>query len=296
MTQYTILYNPLSGNGTGKASAEALKQKLDGQSCMLDITSIIDMKAFFKILSDDETVIISGGDGTLSRFACDIDGYEIRQKLMYYACGTGNDFWTDLGLKVGDMPIEVYSYIKDLPEVELCGVRRKFLNGIGYGIDGYCCEVGDKLRENQKKINYTAIAVKGLLFHYKPRNCTLTVDGHKYTYRRVWLAPTMHGRFYGGGMMPAPAQDRLSADGKESVMLMFGVGKVKGLCVFPSIFTGEHIKNKKAVNVITGDRITVSFDKPTPLQIDGETFKDVTEYTVISRAAVADERRQPAAV
>lgn len=296
MKQYTILYNPLSGSGTGKKSAETLKQKLDGQSCMLDITSIVSMKSFFQTLSDDETVIISGGDGTLSRFARETDGLEIRQKLMYYACGTGNDFWKDLGLKVGDMPIEVYSYIKDLPEVEINGVRRRFLNGIGYGIDGYCCEVGDRLREKEKKINYTAIAVKGLLFHYKPRNCTVTVDGHTYTYHRVWLAPTMHGRFYGGGMMPSPAQDRLSADGKESVMLMYGAGKAKTLCVFPSIFTGEHIKNKKIVDVISGDRITVCFDRPTPLQIDGETVTDVTEYTVISRAAVALERRQLAAV
>lgn len=296
MTHYTVLYNPLSCSGTGKASAEALTQKIGGRSCMIDITTINDIKSFFGTLSDDETVIVSGGDGTLSRFACDIDGLEIRQKLMYYACGTGNDFWTDLGLKVGDMPVEVYSYIKDLPEIEVGGIRRKFLNGIGYGIDGYCCEVGDKLRQEQKKINYAAIAVKGMMFHFKPRNCTVTVDGHKYAYKRVWLAPTMHGRFYGGGMMPAPHQDRLSADGKESLMLMFGAGKLRTLCVFPTIFTGKHTEHKKLVNVISGDRITVAFDRPTPLQIDGETLSNVTEYTVISRAAVLSAKRQPAAV
>lgn len=295
MTNYTLLYNPLSGSGTGKASAEALRERLGSCSQLLDITAIEDMRSFLYTLGDDETVVIVGGDGTLSRFARDTDGYTVRQNVMYYAAGTGNDFWTDLGLKSGDMPIEVSSYIKNLPEVEVNGIRRKFLNGIGYGIDGYCCEVGDKLREKQKKINYTAIAVKGLLFHFKPRECTVTVDGHKYTYKRVWLAPTMNGRFYGGGMMPTPQQDRLSADGKESVMMMFGAGKLRTLCVFPTIFSGKHTEHKKLVDVLTGDVITVTFDRPTPLQIDGETVSDITSYTVYSRAAVA-ARREPAAV
>lgn len=294
MTHYIILYNPLAGSGTGKDSAEKLKQKLDVQSQMIDITSIDDMRAFLHTLDADETIIIVGGDGTLSRFACEIDGIDVRQKLMYYAAGSGNDFWTDLGLKQGDMPVDVSSYVKSLPEIEVGGVTRKFLNGIGYGIDGYCCEVGDELREKRKKINYTAIAIKGLLFHYKPRECTVTVDGRKYTYRRVWLAPTMNGRFYGGGMMPAPDQDRLSAEGKASVVLMFGASKLRTLCVFPAIFSGKHVEHKKLVDVLSGDVITVSFDRPTPLQIDGETVHDVTSYTVYSRAAVMARREMAA--
>ena len=73
------------------------------------------------------------------------------------------------------------------------GKKYKFINGIGYGIDGYCCEVGDKMREEAvKDINYTSIAIKGLLFHYHPTNATVTVDGRKHTYKKVWLAPTMN--------------------------------------------------------------------------------------------------------
>ena len=40
--------------------------------------------------------------------------------------------------------------------------------GIGFGIDGYCCEVGDRLKaESKEKINYSSIAVNGILFHFK---------------------------------------------------------------------------------------------------------------------------------
>lgn len=63
---------------------------------------------------------------------------------------------------------------------------------------------------------YTAIAINGLLFHYKPINAVVTVDGETHTYHHVWLAPTMNGHYYGGGMMPTPAQRRLNPDGTIS--------------------------------------------------------------------------------
>ena len=153
--------------------------------------------------------------------------------------------------------------------------------GIGYGIDGYCCEVGDALREKSgKPVNYTAIAIKGLLFHYHPTNAIITVDGVAHRYNKVWLAPTMNGRFYGGGMMPTPDQKRFSEDKKVSTMLFFGSGKLKTLYVFPSIFKGEHIKHPEMCTVLTGKEIQVEFDRPTALQIDGETVLGVTGYTV----------------
>ena len=62
-------------------------------------------------------------------------------------------------------------------------------------------------------------------------------------------------------------------------MLFYGAGRIRTLAAFPSIFKGEHIKHKKLVTIITGKDIKVEFDSPRPLQIDGETVLDVTEYT-----------------
>lgn len=134
---------------------------------------------------------------------------------------------------------------------------------------------------------YTAIAINGLLFHYKPTNAVVTVDGETHTYHHVWLAPTMNGRYYGGGMMPTPAQRRLNPDGTISTMVMYGKGKLKTLTVFPSIFKGEHIRHNEMVEVLTGHHIRVEFDRPTPLQIDGETIPNVTSYEVSSHGSCA---------
>lgn len=171
------------------------------------------------------------------------------------------------------------------------GKKYYFINGIGYGIDGYCCEKGDEIRAySDKPINYTSIAVKGLLFHYKPANAVVTVDGKKYHYKKVWLAPTMNGRFYGGGMLPTPNQNRLNEDGLVSAMVMFGSGKLETLMVFPSIFRGKHIKHSEFVNVHSGQEIEVEFDRPAALQIDGETILNVSKYTV--SAAHCKTRRE----
>ena len=64
-------------------------------------------------------------------------------------------------------------------------------------------------------------------------------------------------------------------------MTMFGKGRLPTLMVFPSIFKGEHVK-KSCVEVRKGKQITVKFDHPTALQIDGETILDVLEFTATS--------------
>ena len=276
MSKGYVIYNPLAGNGKAKEDSQLLQMVLDEQLEYYDMTRITNYAAFISGMEKEDYLVIVGGDGTLNRFVNDTDGMEIAHEILYFPTGTGNDFAKDMGM--GENPHSITAYLKDLPTVEVNGKRYRFINGVGFGIDGYCCEVGDELRKIPgKKVNYTGIAIKGLLFHFAPRNAKVTVDGKEYAYKKVWIAPTMHGKFYGGGMIPTPKQDRDS--GKLSLMLFHGAGRIRTLCVFPSIFKGEHVKHTKMVAVHTGKEITVEFDRPTPLQIDGETILGVTQYT-----------------
>lgn len=279
---YKILYNPLAGAVNDTSFREEIAAALQGDTLELfDITKV-DYKSFFASLKEGEGVIIAGGDGTINRFLNDADGLELPSPIYYYAAGNGNDFWTDIGKKKGDKPVDLTPYIKDLPTVTVNGKTYKFINGVGYGIDGYCCEEGDRLKAAEKKVNYTSIAIKGLLFHFKPANAEITVDGATKTYKKVWIAPTMNGRLYGGGMMPTPAQDRLNGERTLSVCVFHKSGKLKTLMIFPSLFKGEHVKKTKNVEILSGKKITVKFDKPCALQIDGETILNVSEYTATS--------------
>lgn len=130
------------------------------------------------------------------------------------------------------------------------------------------------------KINYTVIAIKGLLFHYRPTTAKVVVNGKKYEFKKVWIAPTMNGRYYGGGMMPTPNQDRLNEDHSVSLMVMHRYGRLRTLMAFPTIFKGEHIKKNKLVTIFKGKNISVEFNRPVALQIDGETYLNVSKYEV----------------
>ncbi len=178
MPRYHVLYNPHAGNGHGTEDTMKLKDIMkDDELVFCDMTTIESYKTFFASLAEDDRVIVAGGDGTLNRFINDTDGLSLCHDVYYYATGSGNDFWHDLGFQKGDPPVCVNDYIKDLPVATVNGKSYRVLNGVGYGIDGYCCEVGDKLRNIPgKKINYTSIAIKGLLFHFHPVNATVTVD------------------------------------------------------------------------------------------------------------------------
>lgn len=292
MDKYLVLYNPQAGAGTGEKEARKLTRIMDDAELeFVNMTAIYDYEYFFSDIYADIPVIICGGDGTLNRFLNDIRYLEIKNSIWYYATGSGNDFLRDLDMEKGAKPVCIDRYIKNLPRVTVNGQERLFLNGVGYGIDGYCCEEGDRQRllYPEKPVNYTEIAVKGLLFHYRPVNARITVDGRTQNLKRVWLAPAMNGRFYGGGMMAAPDQDRLDAEGRISLMVIHGSRKLKTLVVFPSIFKGKHVKHAKMVEILKGHDIIVEFDRPVALQIDGETVLNVTRYEAVSGMRTAGE-------
>ncbi len=283
MAKAYVLYNPLAGNGQCEENVKKLANVFSDTIVYFDITRITNYEPFLSDLEEDDYLIVCGGDGTLNRFINNTANISIPQEILYYPLGSGNDFAREVCENGTDKPVVITQYLQNLPTVEVKGKKYRFLNGIGFGIDGYCCEVGDKMRaENKKEINYAGIAIKGLLFHFDARNAKVTVDGQTHTYKNVWIAPTMHGKYYGGGMIPTPGQDRCNSEKKLSVLIFHGAGRIPTLCIFPGIFKGKHINHKKRVAVHSGHQITVEFDRPTPLQIDGETILDVTSYTATS--------------
>lgn len=276
-----VIYNSKAGIKNDVEDVKLLDMIIDADLKFIDILNIKNYSVFLSGLEENDFIILTGGNGTLNRFANDTEGIDFDNEVLYFPNGTDNDFARDLGHSKECNPFPITDYLKNLPSVVINGKKYRFINGIGYGIDGYCCEVGDELKKTLgKKVNYTSIAIKGLLFHYKPTNAKVTVDGKTHTYKKVWLAPTMNGRFYGGGMMPTPKQQRNSD--KLSTMVFHGSGKLKTLMLFPSLFKGEHVKHTKYVDILEGQEITVEYDRPTTLQIDGDTILAVTSYTALS--------------
>ena len=273
-----ILYNPKANNENNDLNIINVSE--EGVSVKKISLIDLDVPEFFAGLSENDKVYICGGDGTLCRFANNSYGLEMPCPIYVIRSGTGNDFLNDIGQGKNDAPKDIRRYLCDLPLVKVNGQSVRCINGAGLGVDGAVCNGVEEFKKktNKKKANYTVIALKELGYKYKRPNAKLTVDGQVYEYSEVWAMSTMKGRFYGGGMMVAPLQDRES--GKVSVMAMHGGSRLKTLAVFTKIKNGGHAAHTEMVEIIEGYEISVEFDKPCYLQIDGEVYADVSSYSV----------------
>ena len=116
-------------------------------------------------------------------------------------------------------------------------------------------------------------------------NATVTIDGVTEKYKNVWMVPSMNGRYFGGGMMITPGQDRLNLQREISVAVVSCKSRLRLFTIFPKIFKGEHTKYTKYIKIVKCKSVAVEFDKPTALQIDGETVRGVRAYSATSGAA-----------
>ena len=285
MKKVYILYNPKAGKGTGETETKKLDSVMNEYELIYqDITKIESYADFVSKIEKDSIIVVSGGDGTLSRFATDINGLSFDNPVFYYATGSGNDFLKDLGYIKGEKPFPINEYITSLPVINVGGKDLAFINGVGGGLDAYACVEGNKAHAKGKKGNYVLSAIKGILYDYKPMNATVSVDGKEYTFKNVWFASAMRGRYFGGGIMLAPEQDRTKDT--LSVVVVHRVSRLRLLPIIPGAFEGKHVKYKQYVTVIQGNDINVTFDRPVPLQVDGETLPETNSFGVILKNKV----------
>ena len=281
MSKYYVLYHRLDRNDSSRSKADGVSKFLPNDELIFkDVLEINDYQSFFDNLEDEDGIIVTGGDGSLHKFINRTNGINHNHHIYYFPTGTGNDFYKDIGGKKNQGPVVIDQYLRFLPTVTVNGKSYKYINNVSFGIDGYCTAAADDLRAKGKKVNYTTIALDGLLAKYKPCDAIIEIDGVKQHYKKVWLASTMNGRYLGGGMMAAPGQNRLNKAHFQSVLLYYNKGRLHSLLNFPKIFKGKHVGKPSLAQLLPGRSIHVTFSEPRAIQIDGETIRDVTEYTV----------------
>lgn len=271
-----IIYNPLSFNGKGEKIKDKAIAELNNIDDVIEYNfTELNYDEFADKVKPNDNVFLVGGDGTIHFFANYYKKKPIDCSIFVYEGGCGNDFLKDLNYK--NPLVKVNGYFDELPTVTVNGETRYFINNVGFGLDGAVSLVSDKKKSKHKKINYTFIAIIQLLFKYRRCNAKVIIDGKELNYKKVWLAPTMNGRFYGGGMMIAPSQKR--ERGMLTLVVVHNRPRIATLLAFTKVFKGTHEgKFTKSLDMIRGHEIEVIFDKPRPLQIDGETINNVISY------------------
>lgn len=281
MSKYLVLYNPLSKRGHGEEDAKRIEKFLDpSEITYVDATKLENDMDYIRSIPADTQVILTGGDGTLNRAMNLIREKGIERPVYYFPAGTGNDFIIDIEKSKDCEPFEIREYMEGLPEVRVNGIRIKFINGIGYGLDGYCCAEHDRYKAMGKERSYVLLAFIGLMHKFKPVHAKITVDGVMKEYDGIYMAPTMFGRYYGGGVKIAPSQNRKNPEHTVTQVAVFSKSRIAALLAFLGVTNGKGETMPKHLEYRTGREVKVEFDKPTALQIDGETVLDVLTYEV----------------
>ena len=278
-----ILFNPLANNGKGtegldEVTAAARTRSGGVQPVLLDMTAG-DPAAVLLGLSPADEAIICGGDGTLHRLINALDGAVPAADVYVWRLGTGNDFLRDVLGSAEQKMVRLNDYIKDLPLGETGGVRRRFLNNVSFGLDGQVCELGEQEKTRLgRPVNYIALTLRLVLRDFRTTSATVTVDGESRTYERVWLASAFNGRYVGGGQLLAPGQDRLGD--KLCCVVLYGLGRAGALLKLPRVVSGRHGRMAHC-DIRFGHDISVTFDHPAALNMDGEPFPRTTGFRAV---------------
>lgn len=274
-----ILYNPLANGGNGLAGVDKVLAAFAEQTPETRDVTKLDMKPFLDGLTENDRVILCGGDGTINYLINDLDGEVPAVPVYVWRFGTGNDFLRDAADKTAQMVL-LNDYIGNLPYAEMRGRKIRFINNCSCGMDGLICELGEKAKAKREKgrVNYIWLALRAILLQYKRTTARVTVDGETREYDKVWMASAMNGRFVGGGMRLAPDQDRKSGD--LCCFVWHGTNRVMTVIRLLRVFgKGSHVKFKNMCDVRFGRDIRVELGAPMAVQLDGEVISGVTSYT-----------------
>ena len=209
-----------------------------------------------------------GGDGTLNEVVNGAAGFD-NVAVTVFSGGSGNDFARMFSEPAAFKDLE---RLLDAEEVELDLIKCNddySLNICSVGLDA---RVGHDVA-NYKRLpllsGFRAYAVstlvnviKGIHEHY-----VVEVDGERLD-GRFTLICACNGKYYGGGFCPVPTAD--PTDGKMEVLLVKDVSRLKVAQVVGAYKNGKYANFPDLIRYIQTDRVTITCDKETGINLDGE--------------------------
>ena len=240
---FGIIVNPVSGGGKHRNLAEVVGEiiKQRGESwrlfetqCVGDATNQTQQA----IACGCDSLVCIGGDGTLSEVVQAAAG---SGKTLYLVpCGTGNDFARVL--KLPKDPKEAFIRQLDGEGTAIdCGSvnGRAFINVSGSGFDVEVLRKTEELKSVYPGGTAYRKAVMAVLSSYRAFETEISIDGEAFTHHQATIVEIANGKYFGGGMMFAPAAS--FRDGLFDVVMVKRVPR--GLIPFllPLFILGIHI-------------------------------------------------------
>jgi len=274
---HLFIVNPIAGKGHALRmipEIEAVTEK-HALPCRIEITKApghaTEIARKYVREFGDIRIFAVGGDGTLNEVLQGTVGSGA--SLGFVPAGTGNDFLKSFcSLTDPSRLLPVIVHASPVP-VDVCKINeRYFINIASVGFDADVVASTQHLKRlpfMKGKIAYIGGILLSLI-HLKNIRATFYIDGERMDMPSLLLSAFANGRYYGGGMMPAP--EALPDDGLLDVCLIRGMKRLGILRFFPRFIKGTHIDMEE----VTLKRCRVlEMESPSPVHVnaDGELFK-----------------------
>ena len=213
-----------------------------------------------------------GGDGTLNEVAAGAAGFP-NAAITVFSGGSGNDF-----VKLFDEPKAFFDLhrLMDAEEATFDLIRCNgdiALNICSVGLDARIGTDVSSYKRLPLLHGFRAYAastvvnvIRGVSEHYIVEINGETVED-EFTFVCV-----CNGRYYGGGFNPVPEAD--PADGMLDVLLVKKVSRAQVPFIIGKYKDGRYKELAKYARYVKTDRVKITCDKPTPINLDGELRTD----------------------
>ncbi|MDF2548628.1 MAG: hypothetical protein K0R93_3526 [Anaerosolibacter sp.] len=267
---WMFIVNPVAGKGKGRDVAQQIQKFMKKKNIAYEIR-FTKFKGDGEILAKEAvdrgccTIIAVGGDGTIYEV---VNGMGIGTgTLGVIPCGTGNDLAKTLGIP--ENPVKAMEIIHGEHATAIdCGKAngRYFLNVASIGLDAEIVKETENIKRYIKGPSAYIAGVLKTLLSFRDKEVIIEVDGIQ-TKKQIMLVAVANGKYYGGGMKIAPKAD--IQDGYFDICIINKISKGKVLRLFPTIFSGEHIKVNE-VEMIRGKKIKIIGLEKLILNVDGD--------------------------
>lgn len=267
-----FVVNPVAGKGKSKDMAETIKKICRDNNIEYEMVFTSKPKDATEIARNAakngiERIIAVGGDGTVNEVLNGIVGTSCALGIV--PSGSGNDF------------IRTINQSKDMEKIIIDNCRgniraidvgkcngRYFVNIAGGGFDALVVEETERVKKYFSGSMAYLVAVLTAFLKFKSVKVKIRVDDIEME-GDMLLTAVANGRYYGGGMLPAPKADIY--DGLFDVYFIRNVSKAKFLRLAPGFMKGT-LEGVEEVCYLRGKKVEIEANCEFFVNIDGEVI------------------------
>ncbi len=270
----SLIVNPAAGGGRAGRALAGVRAELTRRNVEHHVEQTHSLEHARQLAVNattaGETAVAFGGDGLVGAVAGALK--HSTGVLGVLPGGRGNDFARVLGIPLEPKAACAVLATGAVRELDLGEVdSRTFISIASCGFDSDANRIANETRLVRGNLVYTYGALRALL-GWRPARFEVVVDGGETRAIVGYTVAAANSGAYGGGMMLAP--NASLQDGALDVVLVGHVPKLSFLRLLPTVFKGEHVRQRE-VQVLRGAEVRIAADRPFTVYADGDPIAEL---------------------